>query len=106
MFAEWLCVWVGDVEGSRGGDVAGDSVVGGGWVGEVEAKVRSLVARCLRFLWGSLLCGRTSKALAEAGMDPSWQERRPADESCVPIVYLSINHSLLTGQATVYSDVK
>jgi hypothetical protein len=34
-------VWIGDVERRRGGeDVAGDSV-GGGWVGEVEAKMRS-----------------------------------------------------------------
>jgi hypothetical protein len=52
MFAEWLCVWMGDVEGSRGGDVAGDSVVGVGWVGEVEAKVR-----CLQYLPWSVVCG-------------------------------------------------
>jgi hypothetical protein len=46
-------VWIGDVERRRGGeDVAGDSV-GGGWVGEVEAKMR-------------LLCGAALEALASA----------------------------------------
>jgi hypothetical protein len=52
---------MGDVERSRGGGVAGDSVVGGGWVGEVEAEVRSRGCECLcvgRFLTLEALGGR------------------------------------------------
>jgi hypothetical protein len=96
---------MGDVERRRGGDVAGDSVGGGGWVGVVEAEVRSGGVYCPWFVGRFLFVVRADfqslEALAEA-----IPVLGKGDESRAPIFYLGIYYSLLTGQPTVYSYVK
>jgi hypothetical protein len=74
-------VWIGDVERRRGGeDVAGDSV-GGGWVGEVEAKMRS------RNLGGNVY--RDVRACFLAGGWPSWSLfARASREALLAICFL------------------